>query len=242
MTSSLPRTIIGVPGMWPTRSDIVSSIAKSSGGYLLAGAIMMHIETKTIFQVDVYDYDENLVEAFRLAGGGKIVAEDLKRIADHTFCVYLIAEGGSVESARRTVAAGEALLKSGGLGVKIESAGLAHSAATWGQFAAEDLLGNLLKAFVTFIGDGEVYYSCGMHNLGYPDCLIEASISPTDAANLLHTFLGYLLIENPNLTSGETFSIDAESPYYRMSKDLCSMFTPDDPFHNPYGIWKLQVA
>ena len=242
MASSLPRTIIGVPGTWPTRSDIVSSIAKNSGGYLLAGAMMMHIETKTIFQVDVYDFDENLVEAFYLAGGGKIAAEDLKRIADHTFCVYLITEGGSIASARRMVSAGQALLKSGGLGVKIESAGVAHSPTAWGQFAAEDLLGNLLKAFVTFIGDGEVYYSCGMHNLGYPDCVLEAPVSAADAANLLHTFLGYLLVENPNLSSGETFSIDAESPHYRMSKETCSMFTPDDPFHNPYGIWRLQLA
>lgn len=242
MTLSLPRTIIGIPGTWPTRSDIVASIVKNSGGYLFAGAVMMHIESKTHFQVDVYDHDDNLGEAFRVAGGGKMTADELRAIEDHTFCVYLIADGGSLESARRFIAIGRALLNCGGLGVKIESAGLAHSSTTWERFAADDRLGSLMKAFVTYVGDGDTYYSCGMHNLGYPDCVVQAPVDPTVAANLLHTFLGYLLVENPTVLSGQTFSVDAESPHYRLSKEDCVMFPPGDPFHNPYGVWKMVPA
>lgn len=209
---------------------------------MFAGAIMMHIESKTHFQVDVYDHDDNLAEAFRVASGGKITSDEIRPIEGHTFCVYLMADGGSVESARRFVAAGEALLKCSGLGVKIESAGLAHSPTTWKQFAANDLLGNLMKAFVTYVGNDDTFYSCGMHNLGYPDCVVQAPVEPTVAANLLHSFLGYLIVEAPTVLSGQTFSVDAESPRYRLFKEECAMFPPDDPFHNPYGIWKMVPA
>ena len=242
MTSPLPRTIIGVPGAWPNQSDIVTSIVKNSGGYLFAGMIMMHIDSKTYFQVDVCDHDDNLAEAFRIGGGGKISSDELKLIGDHTFCVYLMGDGGSLESARRFLAAGEALLKCGGLGVKIESAGLAHSSSSWKQFAADEQHGSLMKAFVTYVGDNETYYSCGMHNLGYPDCVVRAPVEPSVAANLIHTFLGYLLFESPAVHSGETFSVDAESPRYRLFKEDCTMFPADDPFHNPFGIWRMVPA
>jgi len=40
MSNAPSQTIIGVPEHWATRSDIATSIASSSGGYLFAGTIM----------------------------------------------------------------------------------------------------------------------------------------------------------------------------------------------------------
>jgi hypothetical protein len=48
MAKSL-QTVIGVPGRWPDRSDIVTSIASRSGGYLFAGMVMMKIGSKDGF-------------------------------------------------------------------------------------------------------------------------------------------------------------------------------------------------
>jgi hypothetical protein len=238
------RTIIGVPGHWKDRSDIVNAIVKNSGGYLFAGAIMMHIDSKVRFQVDIYEHDDKLANAFRVAGSERLSEELLKEIEEHTFCIYLVGEGGSIELAHQFLKAGEALLNCGGLAIKIESAGVAHSPSDWRHFAAaaSEHPAAYLSAFVTYVGKSGGYYSCGMHNLGYPDCVVEAAIDPPAAANLMHHFLHYLLTESPALESGETFSISANAPHYRLAKEECSMFDQDDSFYNPNGIWKLVPA
>ena len=121
----------------------------------------------------------------------------------------------------------------------MESTGTAHSAEQWAEFCTNADLGDLLRAYVTYIGGGSSYYSCGMHNLGFPDAVGDAEIPPNEAAMLLHTFLGFLLVEDPELNDGETFFIAVDAPRYRLFHEPCTQFEPDDLFHNPFGIWKL---
>jgi hypothetical protein len=237
-----PQTVIGIPGRWPDRSDIVTSIASRSGGYLFAGMVLMKIGTKEGFTLEIYDRDPNLKNAFSIAGRGRLTDEDLDAIGSHTFTLYLVAQGGSVDLAKKLLHATNGLLKAGGMAVKIESTGTAHRAQQWAAFCAHDHLGSLLQAYVTYIGSKGVYYSCGMHNLGHPDALVEAAIAPHDAARLLHTFVGYLLVESPKLKDGESFSVDADAPRYRLFQEPCTMYEASDLFHNPFGMWKLVPA
>jgi Domain of unknown function (DUF4261) len=236
------QTVIGIPGRWPSRSDIVTSIATRSGGYLFAGMVMMKIGTKDGFTLKIYEHDPNLKKAFSIAGRGRLTDEDLDAIGSHTFTLYLVIEGGTINAAKKALHAANALLKSGGLAVKVESTGTAHRADQWAQFCAHDHPGSLLRAYVTYIGGDGVYYSCGMHNLGHPDAVVEAAIPPNDATNLLHTFLGYLLVENPKLNDRETFSVDADAPRYRLFHEACTLYPAGNLFHNPFGVWKLIPA
>src|SRR5687768_3293759 len=59
-----PPTVIGIPGRWPNRSDIVTSIASRSDGYLFAGMVMMKLGTKDGFTLEIYEHDPNLKNAF----------------------------------------------------------------------------------------------------------------------------------------------------------------------------------
>jgi hypothetical protein len=240
--SNSPQTVIGIPGRWPNRSDIVTSIASRSGGYLFAGMAMVKIGTKDGFKLTVCERDPNLKNAFSIAGRGRLTDEDLEAVGSHTFTLYLGTEGGSVEVAKKLLHAAHALLKSGGLAVKIESTGTAHRAEQWEEYCAHDHVVSLLHAYVTYIGGNGAYYSCGMHNLGHPDAVVEADIPPNDAAKLLHTFVGYLLVENPTLKDRETFSVDAGAPRYRLFHQRCTMYEAGDLFHNPFGVWKLIPA
>jgi hypothetical protein len=240
--SKSPQTVIGVPGRWTTRSDIVSAIASQSGGYLFAGMAMVKIGTQDAFSLEVYDHDPSLKKAFSIAGHGRLSEQDLEAIGSHTFTLYLGAPGGSVAAAKNLLHAANGLLKAGGLAVKVESTGTAHRADQWAEFCSHDHLGSLLQAYVNYVGSEDVYYSCGMHNLGHPDALVEADISPNDAAELLHTFASYLLIENATLKDRETFSIDADAPRFRLFHGPCRMYEDGDLFHNPFGVWKLVPA
>ncbi|PQO26914.1 hypothetical protein C5Y96_19505 [Blastopirellula marina] len=138
--------------------------------------------------------------------------------------------------------AAAALLKCGGIAIKIESTGIAHPAKKWEEWSEKADLPTLFRAYVTYIGSGDLFYSCGMHNLGYPDCVVQAEIEPQTAAELIDAFLRYLLFDGPELEDGQTFSVKAEAPRYKIEHQKCTMFEPDHLFHNPYGVWKLAPA
>jgi len=240
--SELPKIIIGIPGRWANQSEVVQAIGLRSGGYLFAGMVLMHIETRWSCSVEVYEYDPNMRSAFEIASGGKMTDAELDEVEAHLHTVYLIGDGGSYQNARHMIQAAKALIRCGGIAVKIESAGVAHSASDWAKLTDEELPLSELKAFVTFVGGNGNCYSCGMHNLGYPDAAVTADISPQEAASLLHQFLCYINFENPSISDHQTFSVEENAPLYRLVKTPCTMFPEDDPFHNPYGVWQLSAV
>src|SRR5439155_18812238 len=105
--------VIGIPGRWPSRSDIVTSIASRSEGYLFAGMVMMKIGTKEGFTLEIHEHDPNLTNAFSIAGRGRLTDQDLEAIGSHTFTLYLVAQGGSIDAAKKLLHAANGLLKAG---------------------------------------------------------------------------------------------------------------------------------
>ena len=240
--SELPTIVIGIPGKWADRSAIVESIVKHSGGYMFAGMILMNVESKWSCKLEIYEHDPDLRRAFEIAGGGRITDAILDEIDGHTFTFYLSCDGGSFENARALMNAATAMLDCGGLAVKIESTGIAHTAERWRELNQLKLPIALMHAYVTYVGGDGSFYSCGMQSIGFRDAVVTGDISPDAAANLLFTLNSYIAFENATINDGETFSVDAESPRFRIHKRPCQMFPPDDLFHNPYGIWDLTHA
>lgn len=234
------QIIIGIPGPWQTQSDIVTAIAKHSGGFLFAGRVLMELATKQGFGVEIQAHDPNMRDAFVVAGGGRISDEDLAAIARHHHTLYALSSDASIEHARQMMRVGIALLNAGGIAVKVESSGLAHSAARWRELATSENLFDLYVAFVTLTGDSDCFYSCGMHNFGLPDATVPRDLDPQIAVQVLNVFNSYLLAESPAFADGNTFSTDTDSPRFVLHKSACHNYEPDDPFHNPYGMWNLK--
>lgn len=233
------KIIIGIPGLWKDRTEIVKAIAEKSGGYLFLGGILSKMNDKDFFEMEIYDRDEQLRKAFSYAGN--FTSEQLDAISRHTCTVYIIGKGGSTEYANKILDVGVALLNAGGLAVKVESSGIAHTAEGWAKLAQAKELYHTFRTFVTFAGEEKYYYSCGMHCLGYPDVVVlNNGEEPSEVAKLMETFLLYNLYERPVLKSGETFSNDASSPHYILNHRACLHFEKDHLFHNSYGIWELK--
>lgn len=235
-----PRIIVGVPGTWPSRTALVQAVAGGRGGYLFAGGVLMNTETKESWELEVYEQDPNLARAFALAGRGSVTEADLEAVAAHTCTAYLIDEGGSAEAAQRMMEAACGLLRAGGVAVKVESAGKAHSRTDWTALAERRAPSVLYDAYVTLIGGDGGGYSCGMQNLGLPDAAANAGLSDQEGARLLRAFLLYTLLEQPDLRSGHTFGLNPQSPSYRLTLEPCRMYKRDGPFFNPYGVWRLE--
>ena len=240
--SAESKIVIGVPGKWAVRTAIVNSIASDSDGYLFVGSLMSHVESKEVCTLEIYDRDPELMQAYTLAGCGKISEEDLAAIDDHSHTLYVSGPGSSPVAARKLMSFANALLFCGGIAVKVESTGLAHSADQWRSLTADDSIAALMRAFVTFVGNNGSFYSCGMHNIGLPDATLSADVMPETAAMLLHTFLYYMASESPEIKDDETFAVDDRSPRYIVTKAQCTEFPDDNLFHNPHGVWHLTPA
>jgi hypothetical protein len=202
--------------------------------------------------LEVRPHDPHLANAFRFAGAYSSFSDaDFEAIAGHTHCLYLIDEtGGSRDAASKMLRFASALLRAGGIAVKVESAGKSHTASEWLALAGQATSPSsaleaiaLYEAFVVLVGGQQTgYYSCGMHNLGLPDARLPPGLPNDEAGALLHGFLRYLLIEQPAIHSNETFSLSADAPYYRLKHRDCHEFQEDDLFRNPFGVWEMHPA
>ncbi len=238
-----PQIIIGVPGPWKTRQEIVEAIAvRSGGGLIFAGPALWDSVGKTGYRVDIYHRDPNLARQFEMAGQGRIEGAEIRRIAEHQHTFYLLNDGVSLEAARGVLRVGCGLLDAGGIAVKVETAGVAHSAATWREMAASASSFDTYRAFVTLAGDKELYYSCGMHNFGLPDATLEGAFSPRDAADVLNAFNAWRLSRSVALADGDQISLLADWPKFRLRERPCKLFETEHPFHNSFGIWHLELV
>ena len=202
----------------------------------------MDMATKQGSTLEVYDYDPKLHEAFRIAGGGRIADAELDAIAAHRHTLYCLSSGVSLETARQMLKFGVGLLDAGGLAIKVESSGVAHSAARWRKLAASGDLFDIYTAFVTLIGGKECFYSCGMHAFGLPDAAVPRDQDTKVAAQLLNAFNHHLVADKPSLMDGHTFSIAVDAPRFKLRLTPCDTYEPGHPFHNPFGIWRLTRA
>lgn len=233
-----PELVLCIPGPWRDRAELAQAIALSETGYALDGGVLR--DTVDGFGCDLVleGPDPELAAAFAKAGPHWAGSGAMAAVADHDCIVYLAGRGGSREAAEAMMRAGAALVEAGGLGVKVDSTGIAHGPAYWLEmcFGLEQLTAH--RALVVYVTGADVY-SCGMHNFGLPDAMTSA-VDKAAAADMLRTFTRYLLERAPLLEDGHTFSVSEGTPVYRLHKVPAVDYGADSLFNNPYGAWRLE--
>lgn len=239
-TTAPPQIVLCLPGPWADRTAFLQAIVGGTDGqYLFLGKLLMHIPTETVFDIDFEAHDARMSSAFASAGPHWRDTPDMMRIASHRSVVYLLGHGGSDADVRALMLAAGAVLDAGGLGVKVDSSGVAHSPDAWRTFCGESASFGPYRAFVvTVTGPGEAY-SCGMHAFGLRDAWVVDG-DMRGAESVAGTFSWYLYKERPAIREGQTFSCDAESPVYRIGSSAGPDHPADSLFVNPCGTWRLE--
>ena len=239
----IQRTVLCIPGNWKNRSELVTAIAESNAGnYLFAGMVLMDLKTKAGFELEIYERDNRMKEAFGFAGRVNQVTDNfLSKIDEHSLVLYLSGETGSFEKAFDLANAANALLNAGGTGVKVETTGKAFEKEQWMGLVAEEYPANLYALYVLdSISDGlGTTYSCGMHNLGLKDVIVYQE-DFQEAVNLIAAFGYYQIMESPEINVNQTFGVAANSPIFEIQEEHKQPNKGDDFFENPYGMWLLQ--
>ena len=238
-----PKTVLCIPGNWKDRSEIVTAIAEANKNkYIFAGLAMLDIRTNKGFEIQIESYNNEIKESFRVAGMVNRVTEDfIEEIGNHQHVIYLIGGTGTLKDAKDIADAAKAILNAGGIGVKIETTGKAFTKKDWVNFLENFEESNLYQMFVLdSISDGNgTVYTCGMHNLGYKDAIVDGE-NFQDAVDLLSIFGYYQIVEQPKIRNGQTFSTAIESPVFEIVAEVNQPNKGDELFENPFGMWRLQ--
>lgn len=216
------KIVLCIPGSWHSEAELP----------VMEGVV-----------AELRSHDHHLAHSFKHAGLQRFSEQELQAIEKHTSVVYISGKGGSFSDAEKMMRAGQALLQTGGLGVKVETSGKAFNVSAWEELVNMDHEHRFYEAFVLLVkGADNSIHSCGMHNLGLRDTLSDAIGEVMDTAELVDIFCIYQILEKPDIQEGQTFSTDPDSPVYIISEEPCTYYAPGDHFYNPYGIIHLRQA
>jgi hypothetical protein len=253
-----PKTVLGIPGTWDSREALIAMVnTVNQGTFELQNGVLKHLATGDTYEVVVQDRNDGLRESFATAAVfdeyRRVDDEFLDALDEHTYITYVIGETGSFATAGAIAAAALAILNTGGIGIKVESSGIAFTRDEWehsvsrlhpeGQYAEDDI--DLMYMFVyPAVSDGkQTTWSRGMHNLGMKDVLIDG-LEFEGGAELAVEFNTFQVLDKPEFPDeGFIFELQLENS----EESAFEMFaiTDDQPhagdelFENPYGVWRL---
>lgn len=235
-------TVICIPGLWNSWEEFILSIVDATNGeYIAAGNILMNAKKKRHYSIEFCEQDNRMQESFKYAGMVTRVTNNfLNQIGGHKHVIYISGQTGNLEEAEHIAFASEAVLKAGGLGIKIETTGKAFEKDKWCSLLESFEESNLYEMFVVdsiVNKDGSVY-SCGMQNLGYKDTITSNEEFQT-AVDLIKIFGYYQIVDKPTIQNRQTFSTSIDSPKYRITEELNQPNKGQEQFENPFGMWRL---
>ncbi|MBE7479004.1 MAG: hypothetical protein HS104_03290 [Polyangiaceae bacterium] len=234
--------ILCVPGPWRDRNEFLGRVVthEPKGRFMFAGGVLADIEMKDHVAAEFEEGVPHLSRAFAIAGQG-CVPDTLAAKLENCPVVFLHFPINLAEQRDRVVRFSTVLRGAGGLAVKVESAGVAHTWERWFELLGGSAF-DLYCAAVVLVGGDDRYYSCGMHHFGLADCAVSRRMPIESAADLINQFNYWCIAERPTLASGHTFSVSADAPAYRLAQHPDSLHPPDDLFHNPHGVWHLDAV
>jgi hypothetical protein len=236
------KSIFCIPGAWKDFDDFKGALITSSAAhYMVLGDALINSFGHYHYSFEFCERDVRMRLSFSVAGMTTgMSAQDLDVVEGHRFVVYISGVTGNPGQAAQIAEAATAILKAGGLGIKVESTGKAFSKERWLDQMAVTEPQRLYDMFVLDSitdKDGTVF-SCGMHNLGLKETIVSNE-DFQEAARLIRVFGCYQFLEHPVILENQTFQVDRSAPLFRITSEPHPPYATDDTFHNPYGMWRL---
>lgn len=234
--------VIGVPGFWESREEFKEELETFQKRFRLEGDSLVKEGGTIPLKLDWYDRDDNLGSAFRYAAQGRIEDAVLEEIDAHTYTAYIVCPVQSPAGVAAVVEASRALFSAGGIAIKVESAGIAHSEERWRELTDTFEPEKVIQAFVCLVGDPEGAFSCGMHNFGLPDTFLHESIGREHLAVALTQTNLYQLARPEVLRDGDIIQFGTNLGAFKAFLSVYEGYHPATNHYNPYGRWNLERA
>jgi|GEM_PF-1609796 len=232
MTNRVPSFSLLVPGPWPSVDALVATLEP------LGVDIMINnqpLEANAI-GVDLVHDSDGFGETVGYMPG--LIDDAQIEACAQTKTAALIEVAGTLDQRGLLVSTLCAVLAgAGGVAIRFEASGKAHSLVVCAEKLAAHDVSELLQLALVYSYDGEHYFSSGMQQFDLPD--IEVSgIDGDVAGHWLHMFCAYTVIEDPTLVDGHTFSPSEDTPRQALERWPDLRHGPDDGRQNPFGLWR----
>ncbi len=241
---TVPQIILRIPGPWESPEQLAAALAKAGDGYSVPRAEpgedrwLLHQPSGQRFALSAVERDDQIIDLF--ADSPRISPAELRALRRHRVKVFISGPGGSIEAARAFLAIGAALVKAGALGVMVDNSGNCHSPRDWLSLAGDKQMGGMYWAFVSVTAGKDEVFSAGMHCLGFRDAELLHPDDPRSSGMMMHEFLGYTYQSGANILDGDPIG-GPDGPEFILRHVECTRFPKDMPWHNPYGVWRLEV-
>lgn len=227
------ETVLRIPGNWAHPKELVERLP--AGYRLTPEALVMPDGTKIEF--NPMPPDDQFVGIFRSSCRRKPTEEELAKVESYTVNICLTGPGGSKEAALKTMQAGAAILRAGGVGVFNDNSGLAHGAEQW-LYMTEDASSDAVSfAFVSIIRSETEVATMGMHVLGLRDVVMQRADVEQGGYDIVE-MIRYLAQGDKPVGDGHVIA-DETGPRFQVfpAEELERM--DGSPMHNPFGRMKL---
>jgi hypothetical protein len=227
------EVVLRIPGRWSHPGELVEALP--TGYRLTPDALIMPDGTKVEF--NPMPPDDQFAQIFRSSCRRPPTDEELAQIDDYTVNVGLSGPGGSLESARRMMEAGAAIVKAGGLGVFNDNSGLAHGGQNWLYMVEEGSPDAVSFAFVGIVRGQSEMYTMGMHVLGLRDVLMQRADVEEHGLDIVEV-IQYLAAGDKPIGDGHVIA-DLNGPCFQAFAAESPAALEGSPMHNPFGRLKL---
>jgi len=269
-----PRIVLCVPGTWSDAAELAERLR--AGPFRWTDSKLRAAEGPESFDAEFRGPDLRMKAAFQASAcrvRPSLTSADYAAVQGHRSVAYVLSDNfgrsTAAGAASRMIDAGLALIEAGGIAVKCESSGIAHSAARWRELAARLRLGGgsgatrsdaleerarawapLFDAYVRLpiIDDNKDLYSCGMHLLGASDAHVALADFPGDDIASAHRVLeGFLREFRNDLVPGRqelqrSFKPEGKDDRFLSVPEPCSRYPEDAFFWNRWGCFRLRRA
>lgn len=213
---------------------------ETHGEYMFLGLLLTRPSDRMTVPLEIQGPDGHLGKAFELAGQGKFSAKELDAIGKHQSVAYLYFSASLIEQRDMIISVSELMRQMGGIAVKVDSTGKAHSWDNWLDLLRSENPADWYSSTVLLVGGEQEYYSCGMHHFGMADVEVPRSLDIQEAAYLMNKFNVWRLMEETTIETGQFFSAEKDSARFTVTQVPDKRHAQDNLFHNPAGLWRLE--
>lgn len=249
-----PRIVLCVPGTWADAAELADRLG--AGAFRWADSKLRSADGAEAFDAEFRGPDLRMKPAFQASAcriRPSMTAADYAAVQGHRSVLYVLSDNygrsTAAGAASRMIEVGRALIDAGGIAVKCDSSGIAHSAARWRDLAARlgEAWAPLFDAYVRLpiIDDNQDLYSCGMHLLGRSDAQVTLAEFPGEDLRAAHRVLEGFLRGLRDAAPDEperTFKLEGLEERFLAVKEACSRYAEDDFFWNRWGSFRIRRA
>lgn len=230
------EVILCIPGYWePAEKEIPvmdkEIVCKTNFLYL----------NNTKVEVLKHDFDEGLYFSFALSGYHQMQQDEIEKIKQHKSVYYLISNIDKKEKLKDLIKIASDFLNNGGIAVKIESTGIAHSKNRWLEASKSLKNVDFFQLFVSIVIENEIMRSNGMEVLNLPDAEMKVLEDREYSYTLIRDFLYKLYKNQISVETGSNFTDLNEKYQFRLELSDDNWYDKKEIYHNSLGVWKLKI-